>query len=108
MLPSVDKGMHNSLWQMCIENFAISERDAKHSMANETHHASYLAYCLPTLIQLEGCKITWIVFTLWHGCVGKYGYLCNASLHDQEMWVVDVELHRVEEVLYTAGNTKGQ
>ncbi len=33
------------------------------------------------------------------------GYLRNPALHDEEVRVVDVELHRVEEVLHpTAGN----
>lgn len=36
-------------------------------------------------------------------------YLCDAALHDEEVWIVHIELHRMEQVLYSPAhrtNTK--
>jgi hypothetical protein len=35
----------------------------------------------------SGCRV---------GDRGAYAHLCNLALHDKKVWVVDVELHRLE------------
>ena len=53
-------------------------------------------------------------FTMVHrGCIGSppcypvcTPHLCDAALHNEEVGVVHVQLHRVEQVLYTAARIK--
>ena len=49
---------------------------------------------------MHGGSILSYLGTAW-GC-----HLCDPALHDQEVRVVDIQLHRVKEVLHSTANAQ--